>query len=242
MASILRGLIGYVHILWRIQCTSCGGMAVANELHMICDCPALQPVRQQFALLFLADTNTTRSFFAQEVKFVLKLSWFHQIWLQGLSSSTCDQTCRLAKALSSLSVSGHNRSVTPKNWCHVFKVKRFWVKARFCAISSLEFKVQSKHWCKVKPRTCMQFALFCRKHNVALMLVELPRLSQLQKFRLQCIITKAQEHVLWSAHNVMDIQVYLMRATGWTMQPCFTAVRPLQRGCGVQAELSACNV
>lgn len=46
-------------------------MAVANELHMICDCPALQPVRQQFALLFLADTNTMRSFFAQEVKFVL---------------------------------------------------------------------------------------------------------------------------------------------------------------------------
>jgi len=46
-------------------------MAVANELHMICDCPALQAVRQQFALLFLADTNTMRSFFAQEVKFVL---------------------------------------------------------------------------------------------------------------------------------------------------------------------------
>ncbi len=51
-------------------------MAVANELHMIFECPALQAVRQRYAPLFSTDTNTMRSFVAQQdhmqvFKFVL---------------------------------------------------------------------------------------------------------------------------------------------------------------------------
>ncbi len=43
-------------------CTHCGSVAVAYELHMIFECPALQAVRQQYAPLFSMDTNTMRSF------------------------------------------------------------------------------------------------------------------------------------------------------------------------------------
>ena len=45
-------------------CTPCGGIAVANELRMIHECPILQPLRLQYAALFTPDTNTMRSFFA----------------------------------------------------------------------------------------------------------------------------------------------------------------------------------
>ena len=41
-------------------CTHCGGIAVADELHMIHECPVLQ-----YAALFTPDTNTMRSIFAQ---------------------------------------------------------------------------------------------------------------------------------------------------------------------------------
>jgi len=47
-------------------CTHCGSVAVADELHMILECPALQAVRQRYAPLFSTDTNTTRSFVAQQ--------------------------------------------------------------------------------------------------------------------------------------------------------------------------------
>ena len=43
----------------------CGGIDVADELHMIHECPVLQPLRLQYAALFTPDTNTMRSFFAQ---------------------------------------------------------------------------------------------------------------------------------------------------------------------------------
>ena len=46
-------------------CTHCGGIAIADELHMIHECPVLQPLRLQYAALFTPDTNTMRSFFAQ---------------------------------------------------------------------------------------------------------------------------------------------------------------------------------
>ncbi len=57
-------------------CTHCGSVAVADEMHMIFECPALQAVRQQYARLFSTDTNTMRPFFAQQdhlqvFKFVL---------------------------------------------------------------------------------------------------------------------------------------------------------------------------
>ncbi len=61
----------------------CGSVAVADELHMIFECPALQAVRQRYAPLFSTDTNTMRSFFAQQdhmqvFKFVLDcLDVFH---------------------------------------------------------------------------------------------------------------------------------------------------------------------
>ena len=57
-------------------CTHCGSVAVADELHMIFECPALQAVRQRYAPLFSTDTNTMNAFFAQQdhmqvFKFVL---------------------------------------------------------------------------------------------------------------------------------------------------------------------------
>ncbi len=61
----------------------CGSVAVADEMHMIFECPALQAVRQQYALLFSTNTSTMRSFFAQQdhmqvFKFVLDcLDVFH---------------------------------------------------------------------------------------------------------------------------------------------------------------------
>ncbi len=47
-------------------CSHCGGHAVADELHMVRECAALQPLRQQYAALFTADTDTMRSFLAQQ--------------------------------------------------------------------------------------------------------------------------------------------------------------------------------
>ena len=47
-------------------CSHCGGHAVADELHMVHECSALQPLRQQYAALVTADTDTMRSFFAKQ--------------------------------------------------------------------------------------------------------------------------------------------------------------------------------
>ena len=61
-------------------CTHCVSVAVAEELHMIFDCPALQALRHRYAPLFSMDINTMNSFFAQQdhmqiqFKFVLGLS------------------------------------------------------------------------------------------------------------------------------------------------------------------------
>ncbi len=57
-------------------CTHCGGVAVADELHMIFECPAFHTLRQQNAPLVSMDTDTVGSFFAQQdhlqvFKFVL---------------------------------------------------------------------------------------------------------------------------------------------------------------------------
>ena len=48
-------------------CRHCGGVAVADDLHVIHECPILQPLRQQYAALFstTSDTVRYRSFFAQ---------------------------------------------------------------------------------------------------------------------------------------------------------------------------------
>ena len=48
-------------------CTHCGSVAVADELHMSFEFPALQAVRQQYAPLFSMDTNIMRSFFAHNL-------------------------------------------------------------------------------------------------------------------------------------------------------------------------------
>ncbi len=57
-------------------CTHCGGVAVADEMHIIFECPALHALRQQYAPLFPTNIDTMRSFFAQQdhmqvFKFVL---------------------------------------------------------------------------------------------------------------------------------------------------------------------------
>ncbi len=92
--SLSLSLGGNEHVLGRFAggqhvarangvCTHCGSVAVADELHMIFECPALQAVRQRYAPLFSTDTNTMRSFFAQQdhmqvLKFVLDcLDVFH---------------------------------------------------------------------------------------------------------------------------------------------------------------------
>lgn len=47
-------------------CSHCANGSVADEMHVIFECHALQPVRQQYATLFSPDTNTMRSFFGQK--------------------------------------------------------------------------------------------------------------------------------------------------------------------------------
>ena len=82
--SLLGRFAGGQHVARANRvCTHCGSVAVADELHMIFECPALQAVRQRYAPLFSTDTNTMGSFFAQQdhmqvFKFVLDcLDVFH---------------------------------------------------------------------------------------------------------------------------------------------------------------------
>ena len=46
-------------------CPHCDGVSIADELHLVFECPALASVRQQYAQLFTADTDSMRSFFGQ---------------------------------------------------------------------------------------------------------------------------------------------------------------------------------
>ncbi len=41
-------------------CVHCSGHAIADELHMVHECSALQPLRQRYATLFTNDTDTMR--------------------------------------------------------------------------------------------------------------------------------------------------------------------------------------
>ena len=41
------------------------GLSIADELHMVYECPALQPLRQRYAHLFPTQTDTMRCLFAQ---------------------------------------------------------------------------------------------------------------------------------------------------------------------------------
>jgi len=47
-------------------CSHYGNHAIADELHMVYECSALQPLGQQYVSLFTTDTDTMRSFFAQQ--------------------------------------------------------------------------------------------------------------------------------------------------------------------------------
>ncbi len=57
-------------------CTHCGSVGVADELHMIFECPALQAVRQRYASLFSTDTDTRRSFLAQRDHMQVSISFW----------------------------------------------------------------------------------------------------------------------------------------------------------------------
>ena len=61
--------------LQSVELCCSGGVAVADEMHMIFERPALRTLRQQYAYLFSTNIGITRSFFAQEhmqvFKFVL---------------------------------------------------------------------------------------------------------------------------------------------------------------------------
>ena len=47
-------------------CLACNSGAVGDEMHMLCECTALAPLRQQHADLFTPGTDTARSCFAQQ--------------------------------------------------------------------------------------------------------------------------------------------------------------------------------
>ena len=66
-------------------CTHCGGVAVADELHMNFECPAVQAVSQRYAPLFSTDTNTMRSFVQSKIKCKVSSSFW-----TVLMSSTFD--------------------------------------------------------------------------------------------------------------------------------------------------------
>ena len=48
-------------------CLACNSGGVGDEKHMIFECTALAPLRQQHADLFTPRTDTMRSFFAQQI-------------------------------------------------------------------------------------------------------------------------------------------------------------------------------
>ena len=57
-------------------CSHCGPGSFADELHVVHECPALQPLRQQYSTLFTPETDTMMSFFShmdhmQVFKFIL---------------------------------------------------------------------------------------------------------------------------------------------------------------------------
>ena len=60
LAPSVFAIIG--HLNPRVRMGSC----ITDELHMIHECPVLQPLRLQYAALFYPDTDTMRSFFAQQ--------------------------------------------------------------------------------------------------------------------------------------------------------------------------------
>ena len=43
-------------------CSHCADESVADEVHVVCECHALPPLRQQFAAVFSSDNDTMRSF------------------------------------------------------------------------------------------------------------------------------------------------------------------------------------
>jgi len=47
-------------------CSHCGPGSLADELHLVHECPILQPLRLRYAELFTSDTDTMRSFFCQK--------------------------------------------------------------------------------------------------------------------------------------------------------------------------------
>ena len=65
-------------------CVHCGGLFITGELHMVYECPALQPLRQHYAPLFSTQTDTMTSFIAQKdhmqvFKFILDCLDFSNI-------------------------------------------------------------------------------------------------------------------------------------------------------------------
>ena len=57
-------------------CSHCDGVSVADELHMVFECPALALIREKYAGLFTPATDNMRSFFGQDAhvqvfKFIL---------------------------------------------------------------------------------------------------------------------------------------------------------------------------
>lgn len=86
-------LSGGHHVPRADRAAHCGPGTLADELHVVLECPLLQPLRQRYAGLFTSDTDTMRSLSAQKdhmqvFSFILNCLDFLNI-LSGFSD-TCD--------------------------------------------------------------------------------------------------------------------------------------------------------
>ena len=90
-------LAGHVDRANRV-CLACNSSAIGDEMHMVYECTALAPLRQQHADLFMPCTDTMRSFFAKQdhlgvLNYVTDCLNFIIAMI-----GTSDQSCWLAKA------------------------------------------------------------------------------------------------------------------------------------------------
>ena len=102
-------------------CLACKSGAIGDEKHMIFECTALAPLRQQHADLFTPRTDTMRSFFAQQNHLGVicyRLSRFHEhvtlyIAVIGASDQSCWKILLLLLLL--LLLLPHLSQITPCN-------------------------------------------------------------------------------------------------------------------------------
>ena len=86
-------------------CSHCGPGTFADELHVVHECPLLQPLRQKYCALFTSETNTIFGQKDHMQVFTFILDCLDFLSIGSGFPDTCDQTCWLAKACKILSLS-----------------------------------------------------------------------------------------------------------------------------------------